>query len=396
MDPSPNFHIAIIGSGPIGKLLACSALPHPGITISQHEADVPPLRPSFGYGVGPQTLHTIHVLNPSLGNKLQQKCFTSQTWMHWWHGGPPDCHISDVQVPDGKLFGRVGREELLELLDESAPGTSGASRDIQYGKKLVSVRKIGEHEVELTFHDGTKGYANAVWAADGVNSLCRKKLEVGQVVALVGEYFAQRTCMFIGVKGWHVLIFPIEDGKSINIAAFCVEPELQKLGRDSKVSLEEILGHFPGRNAKVDTLLRLVQSDTPGGCQRLHISHMEQLGSLFNEELSMTLFGDAANTTTPHIAASMSCGVIGCCTFLHEEWNPLIRSGKLAADASHAQIAAAMAEASRRYEKKHLPLAQKLVDISAEQGPLWSGGVTDVATLKARPLFLWCCADDKR
>lgn len=91
----------------------------------------------------------------------------------------------------------------------------------------------------------------------------------------------------------------------------------------------------------------------------------------------------------------MSCGFIGCTTFLHEEWNERIRSNLLPADASNAEIADALIEASRAYEAKHLPLAQKLVDFSAEQGPMWSGGITDVSLLKERPFFLWTSADDK-
>lgn len=138
-----------------------------------------------------------------------------------------------------------------------------------------------------------------------------------------------------------------------------------------------------------------MHSDTRGGCQRLNITHMEKLETLFNSELCITLFGDAANAMTPHIAGSMSCGFIGCTTFLHEEWNQRIRSGLLPADASNAEITDALVDASRAYETKHLPLAQKLVDISAEQGPMWSGGITDVPLLKERPLFLWTSADEK-
>lgn len=139
---------------------------------------------------------------------------------------------------------------------------------------------------------------------------------------------------------------------------------------------------------------QLVQ-DTPGGCQRLELSHMSHLETFVNDDLGMTLFGDAANAMTPHIAGSMSCGFIGVTTFLHEQWNPLIRSGKLADDASDAEIAAALVVASQAYEARHRPLAQQLVNFSAEQGPLWSGAVTDVETLRERPLFLWCSADDK-
>lgn len=141
--------------------------------------------------------------------------------------------------------------------------------------------------------------------------------------------------------------------------------------------------------------LQLLHSDTRGGCARLNITHLGKIGTIFNPELGITLFGDAANAMTPHMAGSMFCGFIGCTTFLHEEWNRRIRSGALPADASNAQIADALVEASRAYEKKHLPLAQKLSDMSAEQGPMWSGGITDVELLTERPLFLWSSADDK-
>lgn len=83
MHESRKFRIAIIGSGPIGKLLACSVAPHPRIEFVQYEADVLPLRPSFGYGVGPQTLHTTKVINPELGQRLEEHCLTSPVWMRW-------------------------------------------------------------------------------------------------------------------------------------------------------------------------------------------------------------------------------------------------------------------------------------------------------------------------
>ncbi len=61
-----KFRIAIIGSGPIGKLLACSSAPHPRIELVQYEAETLPLRPAVGYGIGPQTLLAARAANPVL------------------------------------------------------------------------------------------------------------------------------------------------------------------------------------------------------------------------------------------------------------------------------------------------------------------------------------------
>lgn len=273
---SDKFRIAVIGSGPIGKLLACSAAPHPRIEFTQYEADVLPLRPSFGYGIGPQTLRAAKVLNPELGQRLYEESFKDTIWMRWWHGGEEDKLIANVEVPEGKVYGRLGREELMDLLDDSLP--EGMSKEeIQYGKRLVELRKTGPQQLELVFEDGSTGLANAVWAADGVNSFCRKlvqgeayrpptytgmlayrgKVDARRVAELLGEPFSKETYCFIGVKGWHVLIFPIEHGKFVNIAAFCVEPDEKRFRRDEKVTLEQLLSYYPGRNSKVDTLLKV-------------------------------------------------------------------------------------------------------------------------------------------
>lgn len=142
--------------------------------------------------------------------------------------------------------------------------------------------------------------------------------------------------------------------------------------------------------------LQLLYSDTPGGCQRLNLNHLGRLQTLVNPDLCLTLFGDAASAMTPHIAGSMSCGIIGCATFLHEEWNPLIRAKLLPNDSSDLEITIALNAASRSYEAKHLPLAQKLLDLSVEQGSLWSGGITEAETLTVRPQFLWSSADHMR
>lgn len=278
-----KFRIAIIGSGPIGKLLACSAAPHPRIQLVQYEADQLPLRPSFGYGVGPQTLHAAKVLNPQLGQQLEEQCYTGRVWMHWWHGGEEDKLIAAVEVPEGKIYGRLGREELMKLLDDSLPQNAddGEKNEIRYGKRLAEVRRTNPQELELVFEDGSRDVANAVWAADGVNSLCRKlvqgdayqppsytgmlayrgKVDAKKVAEQVGETFAKETYCFIGVKGWHILIFPMENGTLVNIAAFCLEPEQKRFGRDEKVTLEQLLSYFPGRNSKVDSLLKVRRKD---------------------------------------------------------------------------------------------------------------------------------------
>lgn len=279
-DNKPKFQIAIIGSGPIGKLLVSFTKPHPRITYSQFEADKLPLRPSFGYGVGPQTLRAAEVIDEELGRQLREKCFLGPVWMNFYHGGNEDRLIQPVTVPEseGGLYGRLGRQELMDLLDSFVP----AGHETLYDTKLETIVKPDGDDaddglLELKFEDGSRTKANAVWGCDGMNSLCRRLLQGeayeglkysgmlafrGRVRAElvekeVGRNFDKDTFMCLGVNGWCILVFPIDSGEFTNIAAFSVEPVHTKKGRDHVVALEEILSYFPGRNDRIDRLLRV-------------------------------------------------------------------------------------------------------------------------------------------
>ncbi|KAK6607007.1 mannitol 1-phosphate dehydrogenase [Botrytis cinerea] len=380
MPEAPKFRISVIGSGPIGKLLLSSVAAHPRIEYTQYEAETLPLRPAFGYGIGPQTLATTKRLNPAIYQELHDQCLADP----------------------GEVFGRIGRDELMVMLDAFGPRDT----PIQYGRKLKSVKKSTDGGLALMFEDGGEDHSNALWACDGMNSLCRKfvqgedyipasysghvtfrgKVESSKVEAAIGKRFTTDTSMFLGIKGWHVLTFPIAGGKYVNIAAFSMEEVQKKRGRNYVTTTDELLTYFPGANSKVRKFLTLL-NDQPGGCVCLELTHMQTLGTFTNQSHCMTSFGDAANGMLPHIGGSMATGFIGVTTFLHEELNPRIHA--LNPNASNAEIAEVLMEASIAYERKHKPLAQKLVDYSREQGFVFSGGVTDAEELARRARFLW-------
>jgi salicylate hydroxylase len=269
MAESPKYRIAIIGSGPIGKLLLSSVASHPRISYVTFESDTLPLRPSFGYGVGPQTLNAALRLNPTIGKELHEKCIITPVWMHFYHGGREE-ELPTIEVPSGE-YGRLGRQELLDLLDSYRP----AGCETLYGKTLQSITKE-ETGLKLVFQDGVEERVNAVYACDGMNSICRKyiqgqdftpatysghvafrgKIPSQKIEATIGKQFTD-TYMFIGVKRWHILIFPIAGGSMVNIAAFAMEDLQKKRGRNYKTSTEELLSYFPGANSTVQKLLRV-------------------------------------------------------------------------------------------------------------------------------------------
>lgn len=223
--------------------------------------------------------------------------------MNFYHGGVDDCLIASVQVPEDSaggapgVYGRLGRGELMDLLDGFAP----EGHVVQYGRRIESIRDVvspvGDEKdsraskgFELRFQDGSFTRAHAVWGIDGINSMCRRfivqeeqqqqqqqktghssstdaqycgmlafrgRVPAEQVAKQVGRGFDEETFMCLGVKGWCILVFPIDSGEFINIAAFCEEPVYMRKGRDHVVTLDEILSYFPGRNERIDRLLRV-------------------------------------------------------------------------------------------------------------------------------------------
>jgi salicylate hydroxylase len=133
------------------------------------------------------------------------------------------------------------------------------------------------------------------------------------------------------------------------------------------------------------TKLQLLKH-TPGGFQRLEMMHLGELGTYVNPELCVTTFGDAANAMPPHLAGSLSTGIVGIATFLKELTK---RSETLAPDSSDTDIKRVLVESAEAYEARHKPLAQKFVNLSVDQGTRWSGGVTDENKLREYLYQLW-------
>jgi salicylate hydroxylase len=272
----PKYHIAILGSGPIGKLLIACVRPHPLIEYIQYEAETLLLRPSFGYGIGPQTFATTKILNPAIYEEMLKQSFTSPVWMNFLHAEDESVVLPAVKVPDELgVYGRLGREELMGLLDGFRP----EGHAVRYGMKVKDVLRNEEGRLELVFEDGRVDVVDAVWACDGMNSLCRKliqgdgyraaeysgliyfrgKARIGDVEAAVGTELASKTHTFVGGKGYFVLVFPIDGGKFVNIAAFSQEVRFRKPGRAWKTGLVDMLAYFPQANP---ALLKLLEASS--------------------------------------------------------------------------------------------------------------------------------------
>lgn len=148
--------------------------------------------------------------------------------------------IAQVKMKEGREGQSTAhRRSLMDILIKLLP----PSCDVQFGKRLIGITSEAPNsKVTLQFKDGTISTADLVIGADGVKSLCRdivltptnnaqalKARFTGKIVyrglipmkeakKSIGEKAGQR--MFYLGHGGHVVAFPVEGGKSMNIVAF--------------------------------------------------------------------------------------------------------------------------------------------------------------------------------
>jgi salicylate hydroxylase len=129
----------------------------------------------------------------------------------------------------------VHRAHFLDVLVALVPKEAA-----EFGKRVDKVEKKGA-KMELTFQDGSKAEADAVIGCDGVKSRIRQILlgenhettaprftgkyayrgliPMEKAVDAIGDDLARNSQMYLGRHG-HILTFPIEKGKTMNVVAF--------------------------------------------------------------------------------------------------------------------------------------------------------------------------------
>ena len=112
----------------------------------------------------------------------------------------------------------------------------------EFGKRLTDVSRDETHQKTImAFADGTTAEADAVIGCDGIRSTCRDfvlgkdnplskpvftgkhgyrgLIPMDKAIDAIGAEKAQNRYMFLGVGG-HALVFPVAEGKIMNVVAF--------------------------------------------------------------------------------------------------------------------------------------------------------------------------------
>jgi salicylate hydroxylase len=326
-----SFNLAIVGGGISGLSLAIALLEH-DVDLTIYEAA--PHFGEIGAGVafGPNAGRAMERMSSKIFDAFM-KCKTGNkdkddSWF--------TIRVGDARRADKDGFVKPGKKVGDALFD--VPLTSGGGRggvyraqfldelvkDIpdgiaKFDKRMVDMSEAtdGSGDMVLHFADGSTAQHNLVIGCDGIKAKSRTWLlgkdhpakdavfsgkyayrgliPMDEAVKLLGEEAAQNSQMYLGYHG-HLLTFPIQKGKTMNIVAF----SSRKTWNDEKwvvsTSKGEIEADFAGWGEHVQKIIGAMQKPD------IWALFMHPPCETFTRG-RVCLTGDAAHATTPHQGA---------------------------------------------------------------------------------------------
>jgi salicylate hydroxylase len=228
---------------------------HQRISVTVYEAASKFAEIGAGVSFGPNAVRAMSLLDPSIKEGYEsiqtRNAWDSKKplWFDFRLGMKPETWEKSLGKPVGEdgqwiaapVAGDVGqcsvhRAHFLDVLVKILP--DGIAK---FGKRVDEVVELPSGKMELTFHDGSKAEADAVIGCDGVKARTRHLLlgdnhpsinaaftgkyayrglvPMEKAFKAVGEELAVNSQMYLGHHG-HILTFPIEKGKTMNVVAF--------------------------------------------------------------------------------------------------------------------------------------------------------------------------------
>lgn len=399
--------IAIIGAGIAGVALSIAlARQNPALQVIIYERRSHISEVGVGVGIGPNSVRAMGRISPELRraydgivtlNGLEDKLNTDFD-IYYGDGDRRGSFLGEMLAREGIPHGGVGRIALMDALAALVP----AEVEVVFDKKVRDVRwEPGslKGEMVVSFADGTEARVDAVVACDGIRSSCRGMIigedhpaaqpaytgrygfraiiPMEQAVAAIGPN--ARTRRLIVGRGRHILFFPVQKGKGMNIAAF-VDSGGKPWPYDKWVvpaTKEDILQDFEGFD---DDSMRLLQvclevqvvfcvSASSNLDMRFQAIETTDKWALFDHPDAPTfldpksgrfcLLGDAAHASTPHCGAGAGMAFEDAYVL-----SSLMRSASI-------RSVGDIEKAFRAYDAVRRPRSQELVRRSRRQGGLF-------------------------
>ena len=288
-----------------------------------------PAAPSFaeigaGVSLGPNAARAMKLIDPAIHAGFL-RCATNNGWddrKNFWFS----FRKGEVATSDDSEFGTrffdlwcetgqssVHRARYLDELVALVP-----KEIAHFGKRLEEVEDKGDY-VELRFADGTTAKHDALIGCDGIKSKVRQAvlgadhpaanavftgkyayrglIPMDSAAALLGDELARNSQMYLG-RGGHVLTFPIEHGKTMNVVAFSTKDDMKWDDPEWVKPLDR------------QAMERDFEGWVPAVGKILSLMGQPDMWALFNHLPAPTYFknricvlGDAAHASTPHNGA---------------------------------------------------------------------------------------------
>jgi salicylate hydroxylase len=385
---TPPLRIAIVGGGIGGLTLLLGLLKHSSRDLIQpHLYEAAPAFAEIGAGVafGSNSIRAMELLDPAVAaayNRhatfhLDHDARERKVWSSYRMGmdgrAPSNTlkagdHIHEVHVSVERSS--VHRARFLEAMTELLPRDGGF---VSFSKRVVSIAETSDG-VKLEFADGTSADADAVLGCDGIKSRVRQILLAGdeavdpvftgkyayrglipmdEAVAALGEWTAQNAHFHWGYDG-HLLTFPIEHGKTMNVVAFRTKKD-GKWNHGSQWVLpgnrEQMLRDFEGWGKDVQGILSMMRNAD------IWALFEHPPAPTYYRDHRICLLGDAAHASTPHQGAGAGMAIED--SFL------------LSQLLGQVQDKEQLRKAFKAYDAVRRPRTQKLVTTSRDAGCLY-------------------------
>ena len=382
MPPSTqkDFSVAIVGGG-IGGLTLAIGLHSRGVPVHIFESASKFAEIGAGIAIGPNAQNALQRLG-LYESFLEFADFPARNLFFQWRLAEPE-EQTLLSETFCKKYGMasIHRAELLDTFIEKIP-----NEICSFGKR---VKSIEQHDrVKLTFEDGSTNEADLVIGCDGIHSRVRGALDpctagpsaVAGSDSLVwsgtwayrglipretfvaalgkekGEFYADTAQMMLA-KDSHILIFPIQGGKTVNIVAMVTdrtqwphrtpfpkgEPWIQETSQQS------MLHDFSTYSSDLIKMLKCIDKPSKWALHQV----VPSLTSYINGRVIVT--GDAAHGGVPHQGAMAGQAIEDALFVSNLLSHPKVNNANLV-------------QALQVYDKIRVPRANRVLETSLEAG----------------------------
>ncbi|KAJ4163353.1 hypothetical protein LMH87_005088 [Akanthomyces muscarius] len=326
-DPKP-IDVAIIGGGIGGLALSIGLQQYSHINVRIFEAAPQFFEIGAGVFFGANAIRAMSLINPAIGEAYARISTTAgwtskeETYFDFilgqdLHGQPAGTSVSSPQLGPHERHSTAHRAHLIDELARLVPEETA-----EFGKRLIGLtRDEARGRTMMKFADGVTYEADAVIGCDGIRSVCRDfvlgknnplaqpiftgkyayrgLIPMDKAIAAIGEEKAQNRYMFLGKRG-HALIFPIAEGKIMNVVAFATSKDGKWEGNWIKpMKREDMEEDFKDFGEDCQKIFSLMENTDNWGIFDLS----EDIPTFTSEPLRLLLLGDSAHACAPHQGA---------------------------------------------------------------------------------------------